>query len=123
MAVQSLDQRPLQMCWQDWVNVSLGVWLILAPIFGIGRVNDVAAWNSYLMGSVVLVIAGAALVRVYPWEEWTNLLVGLWLIVAPFTLHFVGERGATWNQIIAGAAISIAATSVLFSQKSADRSA
>ncbi len=122
MEVQSLDRKPLQMSWQDWLNVSLGVWLILAPIFGIGQLQDAAAWNSYLMGTVVVVAGGAALVRARPWEEWTNLLVGLWLIVAPFSLHFLAQRDATWNQIVAGVAISITAGSALFSLRNAYRS-
>lgn len=41
--------------WQNWVNVILGIWLIIAPfIFNF----DVAArWNSVIVGIVVAVLA------------------------------------------------------------------
>ena len=75
--------------------------------------DDVAAWDSYLMGALVVVLATAAIVDVRRWEEWTNLFVGLWLVVAPLSLHFVDQQGAMWNQMIVGALVSIASGWVL----------
>lgn len=123
MAVQPLSPKQLQMRWQDWLNVSLGVWLIIAPILGIGQMNDTAAWNAYLTGTVVVVVAAAGIVRVRLWEEWTNLLVGLWLVIAPFSLHFTDQQGAMWNQIIVGVLVSIASGSALLNLRSAYRNA
>lgn len=117
MAVQRLPSRQLQMCCQDWLNVSLGVWLIVAPIVGVGHIDDVAAWNSYLTGAFVVVLSAAAIVRVRSWEEYTNLLVGLWLVAAPFSLHFADQGDAMWNQMIVGAVISIASGWVLLRLK------
>lgn len=94
-----------QQRWQDQVNMILGAWLIFAPFLGIGGVNDVAAWNSYLSGAVVAILAIAALSRPQMWEEWINLLVGIWLIIAPFVLGFATQAGPTWNQVILGVLI------------------
>ncbi len=88
--------------WQDWANVLLGVYLVLAPFFGIGAVNDVAAINSYLTGTAVAIFAIAALARPRVWEEYTNLVLGLWLIVAPFALGFTNLAASTLNQISVG---------------------
>lgn len=88
--------------WQDWVNLVLGGWLILAPFLGIGVSSDIAAWNSYVSGAVVAIFAIAAIARPQMWEEWVNLIVGVWLIVAPFALGFTTQQGPTWNQIIVG---------------------
>jgi hypothetical protein len=101
------EQKVSEQRWQDWLNLILGVWLIVAPFFGVGVHNDAAAYNSYISGAVVAILAIAALSRTRLWEEWLNLIVGLWLIVAPFALQFTGERGHTWNQIIVGLIVGI----------------
>ena len=99
--------------WQDWTNVLLGVWLVLAPFSGIGVAGDVAAINSYLTGAAVAIFAIAALARPQMWEEYTNLVLGLWLIVAPFALGFTDLAGPMWNQITVGllvGGVALAAT-------------
>lgn len=99
--------------WQDWGNALLGGWLILAPFVGIGVVNDVAAWSSYVTGTVVAIIAIAAIIHPKMWEEWVNLVVGFWLIIAPFLLGFTVQQGPTWNHFIVGLLISIDALWVM----------
>jgi len=99
--------------WQDWTNVLLGLWLILAPLVGVGVISDVAAINSYLTGAAVAIFASAALTRPQLWEEYTNLVLGLWLIAAPFVLGFTNLAGPMWNQIIVGlliGGVALAAT-------------
>ena len=88
--------------WQDWINLLLGLWLCVAPFFGLGMLNDTAAGNSYIFGAIIALLAAAALWRPQSWEEWTNLLIGLWLIAAPFVLGFTTQTAAMWNQIIVG---------------------
>jgi len=98
--------------WQDWTVVLLGVWLVVAPFFGVGVTGDVAAFNSYLTGTAVAIFAIAALARPQVWEEYTNLLLGFWLIIAPFTLGFTDLVVPMWNQIIVGLLIGSSALSV-----------
>ncbi|GMQ75207.1 MAG: SPW repeat protein [Gammaproteobacteria bacterium] len=89
--------------WQDWLNLLLGAWLLLAPLTGVaGAVDGLAAWNSYVSGLAVALFAIAALYRPQLWEEWLNLAIGIWLIIAPFTLGFTDQTAVTWNQIIVG---------------------
>lgn len=88
--------------WQDWTTFLLGTYFVLAPFLGIGAVNDVAAINSYLTGTAVAILAIAALARRQLWEEYTNLVLALWLIVAPFALGFANLAGPTMNQIVVG---------------------
>ncbi len=107
--------------WQDWTNVLLGLWLVSAPFFGVGATGDVAAINSYLTGTAVAIFAIAALARPQIWEEYTNLFLGLWLIVAPFALGFTNLVAPMWNQIFVGLLVgSIALGATL--QKSAPTS-
>lgn len=87
---------------QDWFNLILGVWLVIAPFVGVGMTSDAAAWNSYVAGVAVAILAGAAIARPQAWEEWVNLLIGLWLVLAPFVLGFTDQPGPMWNQIVIG---------------------
>lgn len=88
--------------WQDWTNVLLGTWLVLAPFVGIGVASDAASINSFVIGAAVVVIAFAAIIRADPWKEYTNLVLGLWLIIAPFVFSFTNLAGPTFNQIVVG---------------------
>lgn len=92
--------------WQDWVNLFLGIWLFLAPAFSLApSAGGVIAWNGYIFGAAVALFAGWALARPQRWEEWINLIIGLWLIAAPFTLGFSGDSGATWNHVVVGVVV------------------
>jgi len=100
--------------WQDWVMLVLGIWLFLSPfILGYPDYGSTMAVNSFVFGIIVAVLAIAALSRPQMWEEWVNLVLGLWLIVAPFALGFRAETGATTNHIVVGLLIAIDAVSVL----------
>lgn len=62
--------------WQDWLNLVLGAWLILAPLAGVGGVTDIAAWNAYIGGGLVVIFSVWALARSKEqWEEWVNLII------------------------------------------------
>ncbi len=48
--------------WQDWLNGVLGAWLVIAPwVLGFGSLAA-AAWNSVIVGLLVLALAA--------WELW-----------------------------------------------------
>lgn len=41
--------------------------------------------------------------------DWANVLMGLWIVVSPFVLHFSWNTAAMWNNIAVGAAITLLA--------------
>lgn len=88
--------------WQDWLNLVLGLWLLTAPFFGMGAATGTAAWDGYIFGTIIAVLSGWALYQPRAWEEWSNLVLGLWLIAAPFALGFTTETAAMWNHIVVG---------------------
>lgn len=87
--------------WQDGVNMLLGMWLFLAPFFGLGPMHGLIAWNSYVFGALIAFFSGLALYRQQLWEEWISLVIGVWLIIAPFALGFAGGA-LMWNSIVIG---------------------
>jgi len=93
--------------WQDWVNLVLGMWLFITPFIGMEMVSSTAAWNGYIFGVIVVALSIWALVQPRAWEEWINLVIGVWLILAPFILGFTTETTAMWNHILMGVVIGV----------------
>jgi hypothetical protein len=112
--------------WQDWAILFLAVWLFISPwvlSFGgsiavttpgaVGAVGN-AAWNAWILGVIVFLVALSAVGRMEAWQEWINLLLGIWIFVAPWALGFVtGLAAASWDHWCVGALIFILAVSNL----------
>jgi hypothetical protein len=41
------------------------------------------------------------------WQDWASLILGLWLIAAPWVVGFSGNEAATWNGVLLGAAVIV----------------
>ena len=78
--------------WQDWLNGIIGIWLIVSPwVLRFGsttRPESTMTWNFVLSGGVALILAIAALTAYRMWEEWVDVVLGLWLIASPWVLNF-----------------------------------
>ena len=46
------------------------------------------------------------------WQDWANLVLGLWLVLSPWILGFSGTSSATWNAVILGLLVGLLALSV-----------
>ncbi len=97
---------------QDWTIFFLGVWLIISPLIGIGGINDVAAINSYIVGSLVILFSVASITKPYMWEEYINIALGVWLLSSPFIFNYSHLTGPAWNQILVGILIAGSALAV-----------
>lgn len=94
--------------WQDWVMLVFGIWLFVSPFWmgAYASVMNLAAWNSYVMGVLVAGFAWGGLAGARRWEEWLQLIFGVWLVVSPFALLFYQSQvGAAWNTIVLGVLI------------------
>lgn len=113
-------RAPRSQRWQDWINLILAIWLFISPWvinFGgsaytgqtmAGGLNAIgAAWNAWIFGVIVFLVALSALGRMQFWQEWINLLIGIWLFIAPWVLSFGGLPGAAWDHWIVGVLVFI----------------
>lgn len=91
----------------DVANLILGAILFVSPwIFGFPA--GAPTQNAFVAGIVIAVISLAALAAFAVWEEWLNLIVGLWVLVSPWVLGFAG--GTAMNaHVIIGAIVAILA--------------
>ena|SRR5689334_18770386 len=103
----------MQKRWQDWVMLILGIWMFFSPWILSYSPDTRAAGNAYVLGILVVVFAIWALSQPRKWEEWINLILGIWLIISPFVLRFSGDHTATTNHVVLGVLIGIDALWVL----------
>lgn len=107
---QEFSARPRANLWQDWVNLILAAWLFISPwVLRFAAPNGLAAWDAWIFAVVVGVLSIAALARNQSWEEWINLLVGVWLFFSPWILGFAGMPVVMWNFLIVGALMFVLA--------------
>jgi hypothetical protein len=109
------------MMWHKWTKKSFidvmklgcAVLLTTAPwIFGLDGGN-IATWNAWLNGSVIALIAVAALVYEAEWEPETTLGVGLWVALSPYIIGFMQDATATLVHVLVGLATAALAVAKL----------
>jgi SPW repeat len=72
----------------DLYNLLLATFLFMSPWL-FARANGTAATiDLRTSGAAIVVISLAAMVAFAEWEEWANLLLGIWLMVSPWVLGF-----------------------------------
>ncbi len=69
-----------------------------------------AAWTAWLTAIVIAGLALAAIVQTAEWEEWAALVLGAWLVMAPWIVGFATIAVALWTHVVIG--ILVAALSV-----------
>lgn len=95
----------------SWVIAVAGLWEILAP-FIIGYSSVTAAMVDAIILGILLLGLGlwAALVNsegTIKGLSWTNGVLGLWVLLAPFILSYSKTTGAMVNDIIIGILVVI----------------
>ena len=97
----------------DLANLILGAFLFLSPwlfAFAAGPQSQ----SAHISGIVIAVLSVAALAAFAVWEEWLNLIVGLWVIVSPWVLGFSATTAATVHIVIGVLASVLAAIELWF---------
>jgi SPW repeat len=92
----------------DVVNLVLGTILFFSPwllSLSAGAPRQIAS----IMGLFIAILSIAALAAFAVWEEWLNLVAGLWLIVAPWLVGFE-DSNAVILDVIIGIVVVVLAT-------------
>ena len=116
--------------WQDWVTLALAIWLFISPwvlrfggpaVIGSGAHSaaggassgqidaiNAAAWNAWVLGVVVFLIALSILGKVSLWQEWVNIVLGVWIFIAPWVLGFIhAAPSAAKEHWVLGAVLAV----------------
>ena len=84
--------------WQDPLNLILGIWMVVSPwarqyqtdmhLTLNAMKSNAATSNAVILGILIAAAALIALFRVMAWEEWVNVVLGMWLVISPWALGF-----------------------------------
>jgi hypothetical protein len=91
----------------DCYAVAFGLFLFVSPWL-FAYVSEKVRIEVWASGAAIVAVAIAAIVAFSNWEEWINLLLGLWLVVSPWVLGFVHTR-AMHVSILIGATVAFLA--------------
>jgi hypothetical protein len=91
------------------LNVVLGLCLFLSPLLFGFTGHPAAATNAWLSGGLIAFTGFIALTDFEEWEEWINVVIGVWVTVAPWLFGFAGVSYAMWSHVGIGAAVTILA--------------
>jgi hypothetical protein len=110
MSLRATNERPSNVA--SGLSILLGAWLVVSPWI-IGYVSREMMWHDVVVGAALVAIAAvrAGSHRRAAVPGWLGLLLGLWLIVAPFVLFSI-ETSQKWNSVIIGAVVAILAVIV-----------
>jgi hypothetical protein len=84
---------------QDVASLLVGVWLVLSP-FALGFAGA-AVWITIVLGLCVVLFAVEGFVIPSYLEEWGEILIGLALVAAPWTVGYE-PVSATVNSVVSG---------------------
>jgi SPW repeat len=95
--------------WEDLATLLLGFVLMISPWIVSQTDNGTAVANAGIIGFLLILLAGFEMSRLQRWEEVAMLLLGLWMIAAPYTLGYETNTPlATVHQVM-GALVSLLA--------------
>ncbi len=99
--------------WPDWVNLVLGVYVLLAPLWTAAAPAGWFVTLGILIGVASLWALGTASSQA---AEWTTIVLGAVLFLAPWLGGFSAASGAAWTAWIVGVLVLIFAA-VAMSQR------
>ena len=120
--------------WQDWANAILAIWLFISPWVlqygsgapagtaaetaggaagGVAGAVYAAAWNAWVLGVIVFLVAVSAISRMDFWQEYVNTVLSIWVFIAPWVLGFAMLSGAAWSHWVVGVLVFLLSLSVL----------
>ena len=107
-----MDWSRAKLC--DVMNLFLGTILFFSPwLFSLSA--GAPRQTASIIGLFIAVLSIAALSAFAVWEEWFNLIAGLWLIVAPWLLGFQDRNAMTVDVVIGTIVAALAAFEIWLS--------
>jgi len=93
----------------SWINLILGIWLILAP-FVLGSLGLRATVGNDMILGILLIASSwwilAAMTQAVG-VSWFQMLCGIWLVIAPFVLRYRDVSHALANDVVVGVIVFV----------------
>jgi hypothetical protein len=95
--------------WASGLNVIAGLWLLISPwVLGFTDTQN-ALWNNVILGIAIAIIAFIRAGGWYTpqWLGWLNLILGIWVFIAPFVLGYSNVSSALWDDLVLGVIVVV----------------
>lgn len=93
-----------------WINLILGLWLIVAPFaLRYAGLTHAAATEDVVLGIVIAAFSWWILAAAMPMvgHAWFEILCGIWVAIAPFVIGYSGLAIARTNDVWVGIVVLI----------------
>ncbi len=87
--------------WEDWCSWGLGIWLCISPWFLRFEFEPSATEAAVISGFLIILVEVVTLSAFRAWQEWLNVLLGLWLTASPWLVGSIGAAAGV-NFVIVG---------------------
>lgn len=99
-----------------------GLWLAVAPVLLGYAPFEAVIWHNAFIGLLVAALAASRVLgKSGAWADWTNVVLGAWMIVAPYALRYTYAETARTHDMLLGFLIVWFALWDPFTQFSEDR--
>jgi hypothetical protein len=88
--------------WQNWLAALVGIWVFISPWVLGTTASAAAAWNAWILGAALVIVALAVLATSGYLADWINVALGVWLFISPWVLGYTGIRDGSWSAWIFG---------------------
>ncbi len=90
--------------WEDWCSWLLGIWLCISP-WTIGYDLDATATHTSVITGIVIIVTELVTLSIFEaWEEWVNVILGVWLIICAWVLG-ISDLSVRINFVVVGALV------------------
>lgn len=91
------------------LNLILGIWLFVSP-WVYGAYTNPNAWNSWIVGALIAIIAAVRLGTRAP-VSWINAVLAVWVFFSPWIYGYTINTGRFINSLCVGVVVFILAIS------------
>jgi hypothetical protein len=95
--------------WEDWCSWALGIWLCISPWALFFDNQSGVTTAAVITGLLLIATESVTLTFFRRWEEWMNVLLGAWLITAPWALRTNSVSAIATFEIVGLLVLSLAA--------------
>ena len=92
----------MKVIWKNMICMLAGLWLWIAPFVLHFKLGTDASSDANIVGIFIGTLSMMAIATPQVWEEWTKVLLGIWLLASPWVLGFSHQTVATNNIMIVG---------------------
>ena len=93
--------------WQNMICILAALWLCISPLVLHFRLDSVVSGDTDIVGIFIGTLSMIAIAIPQVWEEWTKVILGIWLLVSPWFLGFGHQVVAAGDVMIVSMVVVI----------------